>query len=200
MMGIINDLGKQLSDTFGDLLEKNRRAAAISRLRVVIQNERDENARAYVALGKYYYDHMRGQGSTEAEALCDSIDECDRRLKNAFKRMEEIREETDGTDEASPCTECSSDCSTCQYNQEDEPESPAAAEPQPKEAPSEAAPYDPYDTTPSPIAHDPDNIEIDDMPPKSTPITSADIPPAAPAVSPAVTPADEEAAPEEPEA
>lgn len=181
-MGILDSFGKQLSGTFDSLREKNHRSAVINRLHIVIKNERENSARAYVALGKYYYEHLRNQGSAETEALCASIDDSDRRMKRAFAHMEEIREANIAEVHENECTDCDDDCSVCKFREDCD---------------SEAAAYDPYDTTPSSIAQDPDNIEIDEI---SQPIV-----PAAPQTSPAqpepaVTPADEEAAPEEPEA
>ncbi|MGI6283146.1 hypothetical protein [Caproicibacterium sp. XB2] len=180
-MGLFNDLGKQISDTFGGLRDKNHRTAVVNRLRIVIRNDREERARAYVALGKYYYEHMRGQGNPEAEALCDSIDESDRRLKHAFQRLEEIREENDAeAAQKDRCTECDSDCGNCQYGMDsDVAEGWAPTEPEtPADNSQNAAPAD------EPVPSESDSANH----PQETP------------AAPAVTPADEEAAPEEPQA
>ncbi|WOC32209.1 MULTISPECIES: hypothetical protein [Caproicibacterium] len=170
-MGILDSFGKQLSGTFDSLREKNHRSAVINRLRIVIKNERENSARAYVALGKYYYEHLRAQGNAETEALCASIDDSDRRLKRAFAHLEEIREQTIAQVPETECADCSDDCSACKFQ-----DNCGNTEAAPAETESTETPKEPSEPIPSaPLA--------------------APIPP-----EPAVTPAEEEAAPEEPEA
>jgi len=43
------------------VVEKNRKAALINRIRIVIKNERENEARAYVALGKYYFQNLQAR-------------------------------------------------------------------------------------------------------------------------------------------
>lgn len=169
-MGILNDLTNQVTDAVNELRDRSHRAAQVNRLRIVIRNERESSARAYVALGKYYYDHLRGQGSTEAEALCASIDDSDRRMKRAFDRLDEIREATVANVDESECTDCSDDCSVCKYHENDlTPEESSTEKAADASAPTVSAPAAPVPETYAPV-------------------------------SPTATPADEEAAPEEPEA
>lgn len=186
-MGILDSFGKQLSDTFDSLREKSHRSAVINRLHIVIKNERENSARAYVALGKYYYEHLREQGNAETEALCASIDDSDRRMKRAFAHMDEIREKNIANVQDTECANCDDDCSVCKFHEDCD---------------SEAAAYDPYDTTPSSIAQDPDNVETDEFQQTAVaaPHTETSAPTAPAQPEPAVTPADEEAAPEEPQA
>ena len=52
-MGIFSVIGNEVTKAVDYVVEKNRKAAMINRLRIVIKNERENTARAYVALGKY---------------------------------------------------------------------------------------------------------------------------------------------------
>lgn len=181
-MGILKMIGNQVTGAIGDLLNRNRRTALINRLGIIIKNERENSARAYVALGKYYYENLRDPENHETEPLCASIDESDRRLQRAFDKMEQLREESEKPDDDS-CAGCTSDCDTCNYSVSIHPD-------------SEAAPYDKYDTTPSSIAHDPDNIEVDSVrQPEVITHPAAAAPTPAEAVAPDTEAADEETAP-----
>ena len=158
IMGIFETISQQITDTITGIFEKNHRSAIVNRLRIVIKNERENCARAYVALGKYYYEHLRDKENQETEALCTSIDESTRRMQRAFDKMHALHEEAvkeaeaRAKDPGNPaCVSCTDDCTQCSYNVG-------------VNIASEAAPYDKYDTTPSPIANDPDNIEVDAVP------------------------------------
>jgi hypothetical protein len=103
------------------VVEKNRKAAIINRIRIVIKNERENEARAYVALGKYYYEHLRDPQNEETEHLCRAVDFSDRRMKKAFAKLDEITA-PEGCEEDS-CTDCADDCDYCPYYDEaDEPQ------------------------------------------------------------------------------
>ena len=61
-MKFLESLGNSIARCLDAVTERNHRASLINRLRIVIKNERETTARAYVALGKYYYDHLRDRG------------------------------------------------------------------------------------------------------------------------------------------
>lgn len=152
-MGILETIGKQVAGAVEGLFDKNRRSALINRLRIVIKNERENSARAYVALGKYYYDNLRDRDNVETEPLCASIDESERRLQRAFDKMAALHEQAARAQDGDPCHTCTDDCNACGYNVS-------------VHIDSDAAPYDKYDTTPSPIASDPDNVETEAVAPQ----------------------------------
>ena len=58
-MGIFRVIGNEVTKAVDYVVDKNRKAAMINRLRIVIKNERENTARAYVALGKYYMEHLK---------------------------------------------------------------------------------------------------------------------------------------------
>ena len=58
-MSFLENLGNGIAKVIDSVVEKNHRASVVNRLRIVIKNERENTARAYVALGKYYFDNLR---------------------------------------------------------------------------------------------------------------------------------------------
>lgn len=107
------------------VVEKNRKAAIINRIRIVIKNERENEARAYVALGKYYYEHLRDPQNEETEHLCRAVDFSDRRMKKAFAKLDEITA-PEGCEE-DDCADCADDCDYCPYYDEaDDPQNGSA--------------------------------------------------------------------------
>jgi hypothetical protein len=172
-MGLLDSLGSQMASTFNSLREKNHRSAVINRLHIVIQNERENSARAYVALGKYFYEHLRDQGNAETDALCACIDDSDRRMKRAFDHMDEIRESNFASVDETECTDCKDDCGTCKFYEDNDDEQDAESSDKDKKS--------------APPVQQPSTEQ-----PQQKPASSAQ-------PAPAVTPADEEAAPEEPE-
>ena len=89
-MGIFSVIGNEVTKAVDYVVEKNRKAAMINRLRIVIKNERENTARAYVALGKYYMEHLRNPEDAQAEQLCKAVEESEARMRKAFNKLDEI--------------------------------------------------------------------------------------------------------------
>lgn len=122
-MNLFQSVTGNLTKAVDFVVEKNRKAALINRIRIVIKNERENEARAYVALGKYYYEHLRDKNNEETEHLCRAVDFSDARIRKAFQKMDELTE-PEGCDDDS-CTDCG-DYAYCPYIEEND-ESPVAA-------------------------------------------------------------------------
>ena len=110
-MNLFQTISGNVTKAVDFVVEKNRKAALINRIRIVIKNERDNESRAYVALGKYYYEHLRDTQNEETEHLCRAIDYSDKRMKKAFAKLDEMTEPDD-------CPDCSDDCDYCPYYDE----------------------------------------------------------------------------------
>ena len=133
----MESLGNSIAKCLDAVTERNHRASLINRLRIVIKNERETTARAYVALGKYYYDHLRDRDNEETERLCRDVDESTARMRRAFDKMNEIAESAHRA-----CDGCEDDCSACPYDgreelwADDEPDKePQAEAPKPQPGP-----------------------------------------------------------------
>lgn len=97
------------------VVEKNRKAALVNRIRIVIKNERENQARAYVALGKYYFQNMRDTQNEETEHFCMAVEASELRMKKAFDKLDEITA-PEGCDET--CSDCGDDCDYGSYYDE----------------------------------------------------------------------------------
>ena len=109
MKKVLESIGVSLSRAVEYVVDKNRKAAQINRLKLVIRNEEKISQKAYVALGKYYYHHLRDENDPVTEPHCNAIDHSSRRLDRAITRLEELCAQPD----EQVCADCSS-CSSCE--------------------------------------------------------------------------------------
>lgn len=75
------------------LKEKNRRAAAANRLRIVIRCEENAADKEYLALGRYYYNALRDADNPIAESHCARIDQINARRDSALEQLEQLSQE-----------------------------------------------------------------------------------------------------------
>ena len=75
------------------IVEKNKKSALMNRLRAVIKCEEQSCARAYMALGRYYYHHLRDKEDAVAEPHCQAIDAAEARLDSAIAHLEKLHRE-----------------------------------------------------------------------------------------------------------
>ena len=67
--------------------DRNRRHAQKNRIRLVMKGEADVLNRAYIALGKYYYEHLRSLEPGQPARLCDTIEQAKARLLQLNERL-----------------------------------------------------------------------------------------------------------------
>lgn len=72
------------------IVDKNRKAAMMNRLKIVIRNEKEEQAHAYIQLGKYYYQNLRDEQNGDTEDFCKTVDTAGERLKRAYAKLDEL--------------------------------------------------------------------------------------------------------------
>lgn len=72
------------------IVDKNRRAAIMNRLKIVIRTERDSQNHAYVQLGKYYYQNLRDAQNGDTEIYCKAVDTAGARLQRAYAKLDEL--------------------------------------------------------------------------------------------------------------
>lgn len=72
------------------IVDKNRKAAMMNRLKIVIRNEKEAQAHAYIQLGKYYYHHLRDKEDGDTETYCKAVDVAGQRLRRAYTKLDEI--------------------------------------------------------------------------------------------------------------
>lgn len=113
-MEVFKNVADSVTKAVNFVVDKNRRAAVINRLKIVIRNEKETEARSYIELGRYYYENLRDASNEKTEPLCAAVDNADRRLKRAFRKLDEMmvpagededEEEGKGTETADTCGE-----------------------------------------------------------------------------------------------
>jgi len=118
-MNFFTNVTSNVTKAVDFVVEKNRKAALVNRIRIVIKNERENAARSYVSLGKYYFDNLRDAQNEETEALCKSVEVSNQRIKKAFQKLDEIT--TPEIDDDDACEDCSANCDCCLcYDDSDE--------------------------------------------------------------------------------
>lgn len=68
LKGTVNTAVDTISTVAQTLVEKNRTNAKLNRLRFIMKNESELMNRAYIALGKQYYENKKGGSAKQAES------------------------------------------------------------------------------------------------------------------------------------
>ena len=79
-----------VSGALNYVVDKNRKISLINRVKHVIREEERHANEAYVALGKYYFHHLRDAENNETEFYCAEVDRAERRLQRAETKLEEL--------------------------------------------------------------------------------------------------------------
>lgn len=82
--------GDAVQSAVGVVAEKNRKTALQNRLRTVIHCEEKAAERAYLALGRYYYNSLRDAANTVTEPYCVDIDASEQRMEAAIQKLEAL--------------------------------------------------------------------------------------------------------------
>lgn len=137
-MDFLKSAASSVTKAVNFVVDKNRRSAMMNRLKIVIKNEKESQARSYIQLGKYYYQNLRDEQNDETEPLCSIIDNTGVRLKRAYEKLDEL---------AVPSAGCRDDA---QYADQfgDDPES--AYEDEEPETEEEQTQPDPEEEVPHP--------------------------------------------------
>ena len=139
MKNVFTTICDSLSNAVEYVVEKNRKTAQINRLKLVIRSEERIAEKAYIALGKYYYHHLRDDMDLVTEPHCVAIDHASQRLDRAITRLEDLCAAPDCTEE--DCASCGFDCSCCDADDFDDDCECAAEEETPaQDAAQETAP------------------------------------------------------------
>jgi hypothetical protein len=150
------DFWKQAADSVtravNFVVDQNRRAAMVNRLKTVIKTEKEHQARAYIELGKYYYETMRDPDNARTEPQCAAVDSAARRLKKAYAKLDELV-----VPAGQPCSE--EGCGSAEAQEQKDAAQPGNAEAE-KPAEPEAPPKP--ETPPEPPVPPQDEEAADD--------------------------------------
>lgn len=73
-MSILHNVYQGFSSAVNLVVEKNRKNNLINRIKYVIREEETKANQAYIALGKYYFNHLRKEENEETEFYCKAVE------------------------------------------------------------------------------------------------------------------------------
>ena len=90
MKKIINKVGDTISQSVDFIVDKNRQAAHLNRLKSIIASEQETLSDAYIALGKLYLGTIEGKEANQEDVkiLAEIVNTSKLRLKKARARYE----------------------------------------------------------------------------------------------------------------
>ena len=86
-MKLLKKIGQNICSAVDMVVEKNRLAAQNNRLKMVIKAENNTITRAYIALGKHYYNTMKDSAEGEAAHLCHAIEQSRARIERVKDKL-----------------------------------------------------------------------------------------------------------------
>lgn len=89
-MSILHNVYQGFSSTVNLVVEKNRKNNLINRIKYVIREEETKANQAYIALGKYYFNHLRKEENEETEFYCKAVEHANNRIDRALTKLDEL--------------------------------------------------------------------------------------------------------------
>lgn len=94
-MDFLRNLGETFNDAVDFVVEKNRKFNKVTKLKKQIKKESNSVLKAYIALGKHYYNELRDVPNYDMQKLCNSIDNSKKEIKRLKDKLEEVKNEVD---------------------------------------------------------------------------------------------------------
>ena len=89
-MSIFHNVYLGFSSAVNLVVEKNRKNNLINRIKYVIREEETKANQAYIALGKYYFNHLRKEENEETEFYCKAVEHANNRIDRALTKLDEL--------------------------------------------------------------------------------------------------------------
>lgn len=89
-MSILHNVYRGFSSAVNLVVEKNRKNNLINRIKYVIREEETKANQAYIALGKYYFNHLRQEENEETEFYCKAVEYANNRIDRALTKLDEL--------------------------------------------------------------------------------------------------------------
>ena len=89
-MSILHNVYQVFSSAVNLVVEKNRKNNLINRIKYVIREEETKANQAYIALGKYYFNHLRKEENEETEFYCKAVEHANNRIDRALTKLDEL--------------------------------------------------------------------------------------------------------------
>ena len=94
-MDFLRNLGETFNDAVDFVIEKNRKFSKVTKLKKQIKKESNAVVKAYITLGKHYYNKLRDVPNYDMQKLCNSIDNSKKEIKRLKDKLEEVKNEVD---------------------------------------------------------------------------------------------------------
>lgn len=99
-MDFLNTISCAVAAAYEAVANRNRQAAVNNRLKAIVRSEMGTINRAYIALGKHFYNDLRSQATGDEAVLCNAIDQAKERILKAREKLAEENRPTKGTGKA----------------------------------------------------------------------------------------------------
>lgn len=94
-MDFLRNLGETFNGAVDFVIEKNRKFSKLTKIKKQIKKESNAVVKAYITLGKHYYNELRDVPNYDMQKLCDSIDNSKKEIKRLKDKLEEVKNEVD---------------------------------------------------------------------------------------------------------
>ena len=109
-MSISDVIGNKIKNAIETVAEYNRTQAELTRLRIILKGETEKLNRAYIELGKEYFNIIKDNESDEHKDLIDTIDSAKEKIEKTRERYRSVKEsdakKSDTCDDSEPCCDC----------------------------------------------------------------------------------------------
>lgn len=92
-MDFLRNLGETFNGAVDFVIEKNRKFSKVAKIKKQIKKESNSVVKAYITLGKHYYNELRDVPNYEMQKICYSIDTSKKELKRLRDKLEEVKNE-----------------------------------------------------------------------------------------------------------
>ena len=89
-MSILHNVYKGFSYAVNLVVEKNRKNNLINSIKYVIREEETKANQDYIALGKYYFNHLRKEENEETDFYCKAVEHANNRIDRALTKLDEL--------------------------------------------------------------------------------------------------------------
>ena len=92
-MEFLKNLGETFNDAVDFVVEKNRKFNKTTKIKKLIKKESNEIIKAYITLGKHYYNELRDVPNYDMQKVCNAIDASQKEIKRLKCKLEEVKNE-----------------------------------------------------------------------------------------------------------
>lgn len=92
-MEFLKNLGETFNDAVDFVIEKNRKFNKTTKIKKLIKKESNEIIKAYITLGKHYYNELRDVPNYDMQKVCNAIDASQKEIKRLKSKLEEVKNE-----------------------------------------------------------------------------------------------------------